>query len=56
MRKVTYLLCVLDENGYVVMNQELYREDWNGLMGHLNKEVKKWKSLKITKYKKGESV
>lgn len=56
MKKVTYLLRVLDKNGRMVMNQEMYREDWNGLMGHLNREVKEWESLKITKYKEGEWV
>ncbi len=49
MRKVTYQLWVFDKNRKRLLCQEVYREDWNGLLGHLNKNIKDWHELTFRK-------
>lgn len=49
MKKVIYRAWVFDKDEMIIWSQEIYREDWNGLLGHLNKEVKDWKELRFQK-------
>jgi len=49
MKKVIYRVYVFGKDRKLLMSQKIYREDWNGFLGHLNKEVKDWRSFEFVK-------
>jgi hypothetical protein len=49
MKKYIYRAWVFDKDKNILISQEIYREDWNGLLGHLNKEIPEWKELRFQK-------
>lgn len=49
MKKVIYRLWVFNKNREILLSQEVYREDWNRLLGHLNRNVKDWHEFTFRK-------
>lgn len=51
MKKVIYRLWVFDKDKKILLSQEVYREDWSGLLGHLNKNIPEWNEIAFRKIK-----
>jgi hypothetical protein len=51
MKKIIYRVWVYDKEDKEILNQELWREDYQGFLGHLNKNIPEWSYMLIKKPK-----